>query len=542
MMVEMYQATAQGASVAGCAGPTRLALAAMVCFSWLGCGTSYSASDGSALGGVAAPSDQAAGVGQGGAQDFGAFREMLAQAQLPTADLLDDVGFFNEHKIELPPPTCGEPICLHAHLGVMGNMIDGANCTMLFIGMNTLLDESAARPPLNLALALDVSGSMAGAPLDNLVIGLRMMLPHLRTDDRVSIVTFSDSAEVLVSGATAVTDGGSSAWRSVETELAGLRAGGGTNIYAGLLEAFLQLEQHAEAGHERRVVLLSDGQATSGFREPARLLALAREYAGRGSSLSTIGVGEQFDSELLRLLSVEGAGSYYFLDDPAALREVFTEEVQTSLVPLAKDAKLEVAIAPGYRVRAAFGTNSAELRRSSVDIEIPILQIAQRTSASDDELGRRGGGGIIIVELTPDRDASSNPGEHTVGSVSLGYTTVAQGSEQRVHGMREILSPLSPGETPARGYFDDASVEKSFVMLNVFAGMQVALEEVRVGDAGAALSALSSLESAVVGWLEANPDPDIEADLEIVRTLMTVISERAPEVETTMAPPIWGYD
>lgn len=490
------------------------------------------------------PSGNGAGVAQGGAQDFGAFREVLDQAQLPTAELLDDVGFFNEHKIELPAPNCGEPICLHAQLGVMGNMIDGANCTMLFIGMNTLLDAEAPRRPLNLALALDVSGSMAGPPLDNLIIGLRMMLPHLGTQDRISIVTFSDGADVVVSGASAaIATDGTADWSALEPAISGLQAKGGTNIYAGLGEAYWELERHAADGYENRVVLLSDGEATVGFAEPSRLLTLAREYAELGLSLSTIGIGGSFDSELLRLLSLEGAGSYYFLDDPSALAEVFTEEVQTSLVPLAKDAKLTVEVAEGYRARAAFGTNDAVVRSRVVEIDMPVLQIAQRKSVDDHELGRRGGGGVIIVELTPDPDADVESGEHAVGSVSLSYSTPKQGGMTRVEDRREILSPLSPGETPRRGYFEGSSVEKSFVMLNIYAGMQVALEQLRIGDSSAALSALTSLESAVQGWLEDNPDADIESDLETLRTLIALIAEQAPEVEVqSVAPPIWGYD
>src|SRR5690606_25691819 len=71
------------------------------------------------------------GVGQGGAQDFGQFRQILEDGGIPGPETLDDVGFFNEHQIELPPPDCGEDLCIHGLLGVMGNMISGSNCTIV---------------------------------------------------------------------------------------------------------------------------------------------------------------------------------------------------------------------------------------------------------------------------------------------------------------------------------------------------------------------------------------------------------------------------
>src|SRR5690606_8924952 len=71
------------------------------------------------------------GVGQGGAQDFGLFREILLDGGIPGPETIDDLGFFAEHKIELPKAECGENVCIHGMLGVMGNMISGSNCTVV---------------------------------------------------------------------------------------------------------------------------------------------------------------------------------------------------------------------------------------------------------------------------------------------------------------------------------------------------------------------------------------------------------------------------
>ncbi len=506
-----------------------------------------SAEEGSSDQGLAAFAPSA-GVSQGGAQDFGAFRERLDQSQLPTAELFDDVGFFNEHKIVLPEPSCDQPVCLHARLGVMGNMIDGANCTMLFIGMNTRLAADSPRQPLDLVLALDTSGSMAGAAIEYLILGLHLMVPNLQPDDRVSLITFDNQAHVLLSGA-------QGDWTELEAVIDTLHADGGTNIYAGLSAAYGELDRLAEtddsegnhepnAPRQRRVLLLSDGDSTAGFTDEERPVGLARAYTRRGISLSTIGVGDEFDSELLRRLSVEGAGSYYFIDEPRALGEVFTEELQTSLVPLARDAKLTVEVAPQYQARAVFGTDRAFVRRDLVEMEMPILQIAQRTSDSDAALGRRGGGGVIIVELTPRNDAANDPETlHDVGTVHLDYREANIDGKRTFEQLADIDSPLDPGETPPEGHFDDASVEKSFVMLNIYAGIHAALQAVHIGDTSAALVALSSLDGAVTEWLQDNPDEDIEADQQVVRQLADLVEQQAPPEDVQAAsPPLWGYD
>src|SRR5687768_7353152 len=96
------------------------------------------------------------GVGQGGAQDFGQFRAILEAGDIPGPDTLDDVGFFNEHKIELPAPECDADVCLHGALSRLDNLTTGTQCTMVVLGMNTPIDPAEIdRPALNLAIAVD---------------------------------------------------------------------------------------------------------------------------------------------------------------------------------------------------------------------------------------------------------------------------------------------------------------------------------------------------------------------------------------------------
>ncbi len=474
-----------------------------------------------------------AGVGQGGAQDFGQFRQILDDGDIPHPETLDDIGFFNEHHVEFPAADCGASVCLHGQLGVMGNMITGSNCTLISLGMNTPLDPSTLdRPPLNLAIAVDTSGSMAGDSIAHLREGLTRMLDDLRSEDRVSLIAFEQNATVLIDHASGT---------SVELSdaIASLDASGGTNLYAGLRAAYETVDAHAEDGLQNRVILLSDGETTAGITDDARVLDMSRRYNELGYGLTTIGLGQSFDPTLMRELSEAGAGAFYFLENSAAVQEVFEEEVEAFLIPLATDVRIDLEVSSGYSLRAIYGTNHAELIDDQVAIDIPTVQIAHRTSADDDAAGRRGGGGGMLVELVP-RDPSQGSGR--VGSLTMSYTDTRSG--ELVVQEIPVDSALAPGDTPTEGAFDGASVEKSFVMLNIFAGFEMASLRAAYGDDRGALSVLESLAASVRTWLETTDDADIEDDLRYVdRFIANLYARGAAEPSPEQNPPeIWPVD
>jgi Ca-activated chloride channel homolog len=472
-----------------------------------------------------------AGVGQGGAQDFGLFREILLAGEIPGPETIDDVGFFAEHKIDLPQANCGEDVCIHGMLGVMGNMISGTNCTVVMIGMNTPIDPATLeRPPLNLTIAVDLSGSMNGEPIFRVREGLLRMRNGLEADDRITLVGFADAAEVIVEQVAGDSD-------ELAIAIASLTPGGATNLYAGLREAFEQVDAHAQEGWQNRVLLVSDGVANTGITSSSKITGLAESWSGLGYGLTTIGLGNDFDVELMRTLSEVGNGSFYYIDDYAAVEEVFEEEVQAFLVPLAQDVTIDATVFQGYDLRNVYGTKRAETWGNHALIDIPILQIAHRVSASDNDKGRRGGGGAILLELLPNGD---NPGE--VGRIEFEYTVPATG--ETVEQYVEITSPLGPWETPSNGWFANDSVAKGFVMLNIYVGFEMAATRASVGDDGGALSILEPLALSVEDWLASTPDEDIEDDLFYIHKFIENLEARGSSTNSPnpVPPEPWPAD
>jgi Ca-activated chloride channel family protein len=361
------------------------------------------------------------------------------------------------------------------------------------------------------------------------------MLNSLEATDTVSIVTYSDVAAVLLE------DGSTADLETLRATIDRISAQGATNIHDGLFTAFQLADLRRDPEREVRVVLLSDGVATSGLRQPARLQSMAEAYARRGIGITTIGVGEEFDVELMRAIGEVGAGNFYFLENAAAVEEVFEEEIATFLVPIALDVEIDVVMGEAYEVRRAYGTNGWRGGLRSGEIRLPSLFLAgRREAAAPIEGGRRGGGGGILIEVMPRAGAAEIP--ERVGRIMLRYTDPTSGERREQTVL--IDNPYRPGEIPDGGHFTDATVEKGFVMLNLLVGFQMATLLVEDGDPGAAIGVLEALRPQVAGWLAAHPDgePDIEDDLKYVDRFIANLRQRGASTPISRPPEPWPVD
>lgn len=474
------------------------------------------------------------GVSQAGAQDFGAFRAILEAGQIPAPGVLDDLGFFAEHKLDFAKPDCGGDLCVHAEVGSMANMVNGSNCTLIEIGINTPLDPSQlGRPPLDLVLVIDTSGSMAGEPMAAIREGCKRMVDYLEPGDRVSLVRFSTTAAVVFE------DLPMTEKATMLKGFSSLTDHGLTNLYDGLYTGFQVASKHQQPGRSSRVVYMSDGTANQGLTSGAKLRGLARAWAKKGIGITTIGLGKDFDVAVLRDMAEAGGGNFYFVEKPAAALEVFKDEVLTAFFPLARDFRLSIEPGPGYLIRGVYGTHGWQGSAHGGTISVPALYLAKRTDASAPiEQGRRGGGGAILIELLP------LPGiqDQKVATVSTSF--VAPATAKTMTASHQLTVPHPPGDVPIAGFFSSPNVQKGFVMLNLYAGLVRAAELARDADVGTAQSTLVSLAQAVEKWLKAQPapDPDIVDDLKYVNLFVGNLAKLPVQTPKGQVAPIWPQD
>ena len=471
------------------------------------------------------------GIAPPGAQDFGEFKRALDQGRIPNISSLDATGFINEHKIDLPAPDCGDMICLHGMLGVMGNMINGADCTMLMLGLNAhLSDDQMARKPLNLTVAVDVSGSMrAEGKMEFALRGLQLLLGALHDDDTITLVTYSSSARVVEEAV------GQAGWDALSETIGRLSPTGGTNLYDGLELAFEMTQRYQSAETQNRVILLSDGQPTVGITDEPEIRAMAERFTTEGIGLTTIGLGDEFNPQLMRGLAEVGAGNYYFLEDVAAVEEVFVEEIEYFVTPVATNLRIELEAGDAYGMREIFGTSMQETEGDRSVITFPAVSIAHRQSDEDAEHGRRGGGGAMMVELTPHRGWEGLDGIDISEVTTMRLTYTPADSPLSVERETVVEYPFDPGALQDGGFFsvgadeaagDAASVEKGFVMLNMFVGFRMATERANRGDLDSALVVLQDLETGVADWVGENNDLDILDDHRILLQYINVLRDQ----------------
>src|SRR5690606_30179769 len=151
------------------------------------------------------------------------------------------------------------------------------------------------RRPLALALVLDRSGSMAGAPLEAAKAALCAAVEMLMPDDWVSVVAYDDRVDVVAPLAPAGKDR-----RALLAAVRALGSGGSTALYAGWAEGLSQAMACPSPEAGARVVLLSDGMANVGVRDAPSIAADVAQAAAHGVTTTTMGFGRSYDEALLR--------------------------------------------------------------------------------------------------------------------------------------------------------------------------------------------------------------------------------------------------
>ena len=208
----------------------------------------------------------------------------------------------------------------------------------------TAADRPGTRTPVDLAMVLDRSGSMAGGKLDLAKEAVRDVLGRLRPEDRAAVVVFDDEAE-LVAPLAPVTP------RLCALTVLGLRdvePRGSTALADGWAAGCDELSSRERAGRTggrrrvRRTLLLTDGQANVGEQRPELLAARAMGLRRHGIGTTTLGLGHGFNEELLATLAEAGGGNFEFVDNPANLAAFFAREVRDLLATSALGATVEI--------------------------------------------------------------------------------------------------------------------------------------------------------------------------------------------------------
>lgn len=322
-------------------------------------------------------------------------------------------------------------------IGLLSNryaLVEGSSKLRLLVEVGLSDPEKVVDPALNLTLVVDRSTSMTGDALDNVKKAASHLIDSLKETDYVSVVGFSDQVSV-VAPSQPVSDRA-----SIKQSIDQLFASGATNIYEAVDIGRREAMRHFSADKVNRIVLLSDGEATAGVLEDDRILALADSSRTDGLSLSTLGVGEEYDEVLLGQLARRGGGNHYFIRTPEAIPQIFTAELSKMKSVVAKNLKIRVKPADGTQVRMLNQRYRCETINEEFFVHLDEHEAGRpQVTILEVEVSARAEGDFCpaTLDLTYDNLVDHVRGESLTASLQI--TFVADSTQIRSGINREVL-------------------------------------------------------------------------------------------------------
>jgi len=279
-------------------------------------------------------------------------------------DLGDPVGTVDSWRFETPGT-----LAMQGRLGHHTLPSATPSETYLYVQVDARPDGPATQAaPLDLAIVIDRSGSMTGKRLRNAIDGARGMVRRLRDGDVVSIITYNTKTETLVPRTSISAD----SRERIVSEIAGIQAGGDTCISCAIDTAMHALA--VNDGMVKRMLLLSDGQATAGVRDVAGFRRLAERARAQGMPISSVGVDVDYNERIMTAIAQQSNGRHYFVENAAALPNVFDRELESLTGTVAVGTQLRLELGPEVRLLDVFDRS---FEREGNTIVVPMGGFAQ---------------------------------------------------------------------------------------------------------------------------------------------------------------------
>jgi len=203
--------------------------------------------------------------------------------------------------------------------------------------------EKSMRPAVNLAIVLDRSGSMAGQKLERAKDAAIEALRHLGPMDMFSVVVYDHNVSTVVSAQHAT----NIEW--IEGRIRQIRSGGNTALFGGVSQGAAEVRKNLDGNYVHRIILLSDGIANVGPSSPEDLGRLGAALIKEDISVTTVGVGTDYNEDLMTSLSQNSDGNTYFVESSRDLPRIFTAELGDVLSVVAKKVNIIIECPNGVK-------------------------------------------------------------------------------------------------------------------------------------------------------------------------------------------------
>ena len=407
-------------------------------------------------------SDSYLGYSTGGAKDVSNFRENIENDYFPIMSDLTYEGIFYDYYFDTgnSGETYDEMFYPSYSTAVSNDPISDEEEYYLSVGLNSNIKESDfQRKKLNLVILLDISSSMDASfseyyyDLDDdsddeskskmqlAEESLNILIDQLNDDDSLGIVLFESSAHL----AKPLNLVGDVDMEAIKEHILEVEATGGTNFENGYIEATELFEEYGLTDsdeYENRIIVITDAMPNYGTTTKEGLLEYVEENADDGIYTTFIGVGVDFNTELVNQISSVRGGNYYSVSSAEEFKTRMGEEFEYMVTPLVFDLNLDLE-SDGYEIAAVYGTDDVDAEEGNI-MHVNTLFPSSSNSSSEVK------GGLVLLKLRKLTDEESQ-------EIKL-KVTYEDASGEKYSNEQTVIFDSS------ENYYDNTGIEKGIVL------------------------------------------------------------------------------
>lgn len=356
-----------------------------------------------------------------------------------------------------------------------------------------LAPASIQRQPVAIAVVIDRSGSMAGLKLQAACKAAQQLANQLTADDLLSVISFDHQVQMVVPlGAPS---------ELTSSSINQIRAGGQTALFDGWrlgMEALLEAKEIN--GHQKRILLLTDGQANVGLRRCSEIAPLVAQAAENGISTSCIGLGDDYEERLLTAMAEAGSGNLVHLTSPQQLEAIFRAELEGLNLTIGRNLQMRVQLAQGVKLKQIYN-----LIEPSINGWIPLGSIQLGLTPS------------LAIQLAIDPTIQTEQDFYDLLTVEAKWINMENNEEN----MRAVLRlPVIENQ-----WWDhqprDPDVNREVLLQKAAQQRRQAMEGIDQGDI---LSSSNSIKTALYSLAKEQNTPEIERERQLLDELLELIS------------------
>jgi len=356
-----------------------------------------------------------------------------------------------------------------------------------------LAPASIQRQPVAIAVVIDRSGSMAGQKLQAACKAAQQLANQLTADDLLTVISFDHQVQMVVPlGAPS---------ELTSSSISQIRAGGQTALFDGWSLGMQTLLQAKEInGYQKRILLLTDGQANVGLRRCSEIAPLVGQAAENGISTSCIGLGDDYEERLLTAMAEAGSGNLVHLTSPQQLEAIFRAELEGLNLTIGRNLQMRVQLAQGVRLKQIYN-----LIEPNINSWIPLGSIQLGLTPS------------LAIKLAIEPTMQTEQDLYDLLTVEAKWINMDNNEENMQAVLRLPVIENQWWDRQPR----DPDVNREVLLQKAAQQRRQAMEGIDQGDI---LSSSNSIKTALYSLAKQQNTPEIERERQLLDELLELIS------------------